>query len=67
MIIIFGFVEIKQVDKLLIDMIGKLDIMFYGTDGKRQYHYNKCIKHIEDCIVCIKANKTNINDKFMII
>ena len=31
----------KQVDKLLIDMIGKLDIMFYGADGKRQYHYNK--------------------------
>ena len=22
-------------------MIGKLDIMFYGADGKRQYHYNK--------------------------
>ena len=36
----------KQVDKLLIDMIGKLDIMFYGADGKRQYHYNKSIKHI---------------------
>ena len=54
----------KQVDKLLIDMIGKLDIMFYGADGKRQYHYNKSIKHIKDCIVCIKANKTIINDKF---
>ena len=54
----------KQVDKLLIDMIGKLDIMFYGADGKRQYHYNKSIKHIKDCIVCIKANKTIINDTF---
>jgi hypothetical protein len=54
----------KQVDKLLIDMIGKLDIMFYGADGKRKYHYNKSIKHIKDCIVCIKANKTIINDKF---
>jgi hypothetical protein len=54
----------KQVDKLLIDMIGKLDIMFYGADGKRQYHYNRSIKHIKDCIVCIKANKTIINDKF---
>jgi hypothetical protein len=54
----------KQVDKLLIDMIGKLDILFYGADGKRKYHYNKSIKHIKDCIVCIKANKTIINDKF---
>jgi hypothetical protein len=54
----------KQVDKLLIDMIGKLDIMFYGADGKRKYHYNKSIKHIKDCIVCIKANKTIINDTF---
>ena len=54
----------KQVDKLLIDMIGKLDILFYGADGKRKYHYNKSIKHIKDCIVCIKANKSIINDKF---
>ena len=46
-----------QVDKILIDMIGKLDIMFYGADGKRKYHYNKSIKHIKDCIVCIKANQ----------
>jgi hypothetical protein len=22
-------------------MIGKLDIIFYGADGKRKYHYNK--------------------------
>ena len=54
----------KQVDKLLIDMIGKLEILFYGADGKRKYHYNKSIKHIKDCIICIKANKTIINDKF---
>lgn len=54
----------KQVDKLLIDMIGKLDILFYGADGKRKYHYNKSIKHIKDCIICIKANKSIINDKF---
>lgn len=54
----------KQVDKLLIDMIGSLDVMFYGADGKRLYNYNKSIKHIKDCIVCIKANKTIINDKF---
>ena len=54
----------KQVNNLLIDMIGKLDILFYGADGKRKYHYNKSIKHIKDCIVCIKANKTIINDKF---
>ena len=53
-----------QVDKLLIDMIGKLDIKFYGADGKRQYQYNRSIKHIKDCIICIKANKTIINDKF---
>ena len=54
----------KQVDKLLIDMIGKLEIMFYGGDEKRKYHYNKSIKHIKDCIICIKANKTIIDDKF---
>ena len=30
----------EQVDTLLIDMIGKLD-MFYGADGKLKYHYNK--------------------------
>ncbi len=54
----------KQVDKLLIDMIGKLDILFYGADGKRKYHYNKSIKHIKDCIICIKANKTIVNNKF---
>jgi hypothetical protein len=45
----------KQVDKLLFDMIGKLDIMFHGAAGKqRQYHYDKRIKHIKDCIVCSK-------------
>lgn len=54
----------KQVDKLLIDMIGKLDIKFFGADGKRKYAYNKSVKHIKDCIICIKANKTIINDKF---
>ena len=54
----------KQVDKLWIDMIGSLDIMFYCIDGKRIYHYNKSIKHIKDCIVCIEANKTIVNDKF---
>ena len=47
----------KQADKLLIDVIGKLDILFYGADGKRKFHYNKSIKHIKDCIICIKANK----------
>jgi len=54
----------KQVNNLLIDMIGKLDIKFYGADRKRKYQYNKSIKHIKDCIVCIKANKSIINDKF---
>jgi len=54
----------REVDKLLIDMIGKLEILFYGADGKRKYYYNKSIKHIKDCIVCIKANKAIINDKF---
>jgi len=53
-----------QVDKILIDMIGKTDILFFGADGKRKYHYNKSIKHIKDCIICIKANQTIINDKF---
>lgn len=54
----------EQVDKLLIDMIGKLDIMFYGADGKRKYHYNKSIKHIKDCIIVMRANKSIINDNF---
>ena len=53
-----------QVNNLLIDMIGKLDIKFLGADGKRQYKYNTSIKHIKDCITCIKANQTIINDKF---
>ncbi len=57
----------KQVDKLLIDMIGKLDIMFYGAHGKRKYHYNKSIKHIKDCIVCIKANKQSLMISSMMI
>ena len=25
-------------------MIGKLDIKYYGADGKRKYQYNKSIK-----------------------
>ena len=54
----------KQADKLLIDMIGKLDIKFFGADGKRKYSYNTSIKHIKDCIIVIKANKTIINDNF---
>lgn len=54
----------EEVDKLLIDMIGKLEILFYGADGKRKYHYNKSIKHIKDCIICIKANKTIVNNTF---
>ena len=54
----------KQADRLLIDKIGKLDIKFYGVDGKRKYHYNKSIRHIKDCIICVKANKTIINDNF---
>lgn len=54
----------NEVDKILIDMIGKLDILFYGADGKRKYHYNKSIKHIKDCIICIRANQTIINDRF---
>ena len=45
-------------------MIGKLNILFYGADGKRKYHHNKSIKHIKDCIICIKANKTIVNNKF---
>ncbi len=49
----------EEVDKLLIDMIGKLDIKFYGADGKHLYQY-RSIKHIKDCIICIKANKTII-------
>lgn len=53
-----------EVDRILIDMIGKLEIKFFGADGKRKYYYNKSIKHIKDCIVCIKANQNIINNKF---
>jgi hypothetical protein len=54
----------KEVDKTLINLIGELDILFYGADGKRKYHYNKSVKHIKNCIICIKANKSIINNKF---
>ena len=54
----------NEVDKILIDMIGKLEIKFFGADGKRKYYYNKSIKHIKDCIVCIKANQNIINNNF---
>ena len=45
-------------------MIGRLDIKFYGSDGKRKYNYNTGIKHIKDCTICVKANQSIINDKF---
>lgn len=54
----------SQVDKILIDIIGKTEIMFFGADGKRKYCYNNSIKHIKDCIVCIKANQDIVNDAF---
>ena len=56
--------EEKQADKLLIDMIGRLDIKFYGADGKCKYNYNTGIKHIKDCTICVKANQSIINVKF---
>ena len=54
----------KEVDNILIDLIGKLDIKFYGADGNRTYSYNTSIKHIKDCIACIRANQSIINNKF---
>ena len=54
----------KTVDNILINLISKLDIKFYGADGKRKYSYNRSIKHIKDCIGCIKANETIINNRF---
>jgi hypothetical protein len=51
-----------KVDEKLIDMIGKLDIEYYGSDCKRKYRYKKSIKHIKDCITCIRANETVIDD-----
>ena len=48
----------EQVDKLLVDMIGKLDILCYGADGKRKYHYNKSIKHIQIFILLMKLIET---------
>ena len=54
----------KEVDNILIDLIGKIDIKFYGADGKRKYSYNKSIKHIKDCITCIRAKQSIINNKF---
>lgn len=54
----------EQVNNILIDMIGKIDIKFYGADGKRKYNYNTSIKHIGDCIKVIKSNQTIIDDEF---
>ena len=54
----------KEVDNILIDLIGKVDIKFLGADGKRKYSYNKSIKHIKDCITCVRANQSLINNKF---
>lgn len=53
-----------EVDKILINKIGDLDIKFYGADGKRKYSYSSSVKHIKDCIMCIKANISIVNDKF---
>jgi hypothetical protein len=54
----------NDVEKILINMIGALDIKFYGADGKRQYSYSNSIKHIKDCITCVKADTSIINDNF---
>jgi hypothetical protein len=55
----------KQVDELLSAMICKLDIKYYGADGKRKYSYSRSIKNIKNCIICIKFNDNIIiNDKF---
>ncbi len=60
----FGFLIInKEVDNIFIDLIGKLDIKFYGSDGKRKYSHNKSIKPIKDCITCIRANQSIIKNK----
>ncbi len=57
----------KQVDKLLIDMIGKLDIMFYGADGKRQYHYNKASSILKIVLFVSRQTKLLLMINFMII
>jgi hypothetical protein len=55
----------KQVDDLLSAMISKLDIKYYGADGKRKYSYSRSIKNIKNCIICVKINDNIIiNDKF---
>jgi len=56
--------DVKSVDNILIGLIGALSIKFIGVDGKRKYHYNKSIKHIRDCIVCIHADTSIINNNF---
>jgi len=38
----------KQVDTLLVDMIGNTEILFNGTDAKRKYSYDRSIKNIQD-------------------
>jgi hypothetical protein len=38
-------------------MIGKLDIMFYGADGKRQYHYNKASNTSKTVLFVLKQIK----------
>ena len=52
------------VERVLINKIGNLDIKFYGADGKRLYSYSKSIKHIKDCISCVKAEQSITNDNF---
>jgi hypothetical protein len=54
----------REVNNILNDLIGKLGIKFYGADGKRIYAYNKSIKHLKHCIICIRANQSTINNKF---
>ncbi len=57
----------KEVDNILIDLIGKIDVRFYGADGERQHSYNTSIKLVKDCITCIRAKQSIINNKFMMI
>ncbi len=38
--------------------------MFYGADGKRQYHQGPIMEGGDCVVVYIKANKTIINGQF---
>jgi len=46
--------NVKEVDKILSNMIKNLDIKYYGNDNKKIYSYSSSQKHQQNAIKCIK-------------